>query len=46
VFAGARAARNGRATKGSAKELDIDFNGGIAPGIDDFAGSDGDNGGV
>jgi hypothetical protein len=37
VFAGGRAARDGRAAFRAPFELDVDFDGGVSPGIEDFA---------
>ena len=46
VLAGGRAGRNGGAAEVAGGELDVDFDGGIPAGIDDFAGGDGADGGV
>ena len=43
VLAGGCAGRNGGAAHGSAGEQDVGFDGGIAAGVEDFAGGDGDD---
>ena len=46
VFAGRGAGGNGGAAEGAGGEADVDLDGRIAAGIDDFAGGDGGDGGV
>jgi hypothetical protein len=46
VFAGGGTGRNGGAADDAVGELDVDFNGRIAAGIDDFAGGDGTDRGI